>query len=825
MKKMIAAMIMIAVILAMPNVAFATTPRATHSITTDSSIYVSQQAVHLHIIGYNNSSYNYYRIVWYNDTYSTYNSTGAFLTNDTGIYDVVIHIYLPQGEGINALRYTIEVQYSNSTAFPWWNTVTDVSTNVTVRRGMLFEESKYTGVPNEYVPTDDLWINVYGENNAEYQIDITDSSNMQYAGPVSVQTDNKGYGVTHLVIPGSIDDGVYYVNLYLNGTLVQRKTITITSIVINAVMDKTVYLRAENFAVYYSVSWIKTGENINDATIKWEILYSNYTRAAGPYWSDKSPIISRTLRDYDLPFGAYILKMECNYTYNNSLHHAEKYITFYIGTFSSRIYINTLDGETAPGDRISITVYSYASYNWYTSPVKNATINYISIKNVVHWNETELDNYTNLHTNLDGIRQLIWTIPTVEIGSEIKITVNISYNGEYTEYVRTFTVTSGSVLTIETDKDEYLAGDVMHITANVKHPDNVQITSYQFIIYSPGRRVLYYTVTSNPTVSYAIPNDIQGKIKIYASAHLSSGEVIYDIDYVPVYYGYIYITPSDWTYKQSGETISIYTTLTSNVMTHPTYTYTVFDDNGNIVMKTVSSMQTFNFTIPANPSDSYVIRVEAIQDEYYVSNSIQIMQFMGYDVQATVITKSKFQNMIYEPGQTIQIKYNITKYGDFDSHVVILHWAIFGTDYKWYRIINTNEFTGTINLTIPSDLKGNILIQIWVEDGNGVASTVSIIPIDVESGSWSMQDIAGMPMAAFLNLVLVIIALIIAIVALIMIFRGRSGTSGGTVIAPPKRKKTAPKPFEPQETETAPQPQTPPPAEEEPLMDENELEP
>ena len=196
-----------------------------------------------------------------------------------------------------------------------------------------------------------------------------------------------------------------------------------------------------------------------------------------------------------------------------------------------------------------------------------------------------------------------------------------------------------------------------------------------------------------------------------------------------------------------------------------------------------------DMTIPSDIRGHEIIWVWIDDSEGDYAGDVMDINVIGYDINAYISTPYKYQNMIYEPGERIKIRYDIEGYSNYTPSSLTLHWSIVGTHYNWSKVITSSELKGLISLKIPTDLIGEHVIKVWVEDQDGSVSNSELLGINVQHGSWAMQNIAGMPMAVFINLILVIIALVIGIVILFILLRG----SGGF---PAIKKKTAPKPFE-----------------------------
>ncbi len=772
--------------------------RANETIHTDKSIYVVGETVTIYIHGDATTLYDIYVNGHYYHT---------IRTNNTGDYVDFISTY---NWRVKLGTNTIELR-------DYWSSDILASTQIEVRQGLEFWPSKYTHTTTSYLSGELLWVKLTGENNKEYRINITDKNgNVVYpkmGNNISVTTNSNGEVIFNVTL--DMGDGQYSMNLYNGTNYIQSKDFDITSVEISAQIDKSVYLLSEKIHGFVTIYWLKTHTPLKNATYRWWIINSsNPNEQYGPYFEEKSSFYTYPLDVYVNATGKkigvdqeYILRIEYNMTNSTGLHYGTKDIYFYTGHLGASISCDAIDGSFSPDKRVRTTISTYVysnTYYGYWSSLGNVTVEYLNISAKDHWEVLWSHNYTSLgKTDLTGNLNVIWTIPDLEIGTMIVVTAKVSVGSETYVAHDSFYIQSGASSSIKLDKEpfdwtwygskvvyeyRYLAGDTVGIKVIAKTPSNVRITNYEYSIYS-GDRLLYYASTDKSEINYHIPLNYSGELYVEETTYFSTGEKYSDMAIIYVYYGSIYLQPSQYYFKNPGDRINIYIEFQSNVMHPQNYTVSIMDDHGREILKTtIPYKQTTNYTfiVPNEDSDLYTVEVETMDGYYYTSNSIIIERFVGYEVHASIITKSKFENGIYEPGQTIKISYSIYKYGTFNSHNLVLYWSIVGTDYTWSERIN--QLNGTITLTIPTDIHGSRVIEIWVEDSEEHYVMPDMIGIDVEKGSWSMQSIAGMPMGTFLNLILVVIALILVAFALFMLFRG--GREGY------EKRRRAPQPFE-----------------------------
>ncbi len=797
------------------------------TLTIDKSIYVVGERINAKIYGDANT---YYRIL-----VDGVDIDKPIITNDTGYAEINITVNGNNNYGnrLGPGTHVIELEKGNTVV---------AQKEVIVRAGLELEKSEYTGTYT-YLGGETLWVHLSGENNKTYYVNITNSTGKLIYPPeghMNVKTDNNGVAVFNITL--NIGDGSYYLNLYNGSKHIQSVHFSVQSIAISADIDKGeygVYLLSENIKAYVSIYWMKSHTLLKDASYKWWIVDAyNQSASFGPYAGKGTEFTTEKLNFYTMgnnpdvhiePNNEYYLKIVYENDNSTGKHYAEKDIYFYTGVLSAHMAINKIDGSISPGKRVvlSINTYAHDSNDGIYSPLGHVHVDYVNITITKHWQVIWYKNYTSCgYTDDSGKSQLLWNVPNVEIGSYISIKSKVSTNHENytlvlsTENGKPLMVEPALKLQISTDRDFYLAGDTINVMLHPVYPSGVSVLSYDVKITSPSGKVMDYKHIKGNEISYGLPNNYSGNIDISVSAHFSTGKTISTSKIVKVYYGYIYLSSSQDYFFKPGDVITIYSEFRSNVMHPNSLTYKVIGDHG-LIMRMNASLSSFQFTVPNDGSTSYTIIAEAIDGSYYAENSITISKFEGYFLNTHILTNSKYQSKVYEPGQSIKIAYNITKYGNFVPHVIVLHWEIMNTNYHWEKVINENEFSGVISLSIPKDLKGGYLLHVWVSDGDDHWSTDNVLTINVEKGSWAMQDVSGMPMLSLINLILVLVAIAIGIVALILLVKGKKGGKGGETeekeedkkekgekkhgekLAAPmknpfkKKKKGAPKPYSP----------------------------
>ncbi len=783
-------------------------------IKTDKSLYVYDEPIKVTVHGEN---YTWYSIYLDDISYD------SVYTNGTGYAKLVYYAgtsYLMAGVHVLKLEKNGNVL----------STVT-----FTVKKGLQLWPSRYTN-SYTYMNGEKLWVKLSAGANRNYTVNITTQGGVQ-AYPedgkeLYVHTNGDGVAVFNITL--KIGDGLYFLNLGNGTARIQRKSFSVESVEVVASIDKGsygTYLLSEKLKVYVSVYWMLNHTPIKNAQYKyWIVDAYNSSLTFGPYISTKSEFYTYSLNSYSTQDGKKIVKGELYYlkvVYESgsgtNKHEAEKKVPFYTGSLEGSVYINPIDNSLSPGKRVEIDMSSYTSSPSGAdySPVPMAKIDYINITITDYWSIQWSKNWTGYGTtDVVGHARLIWTVPDVPVGSLMKVTVKYTAGNETYTAQDTRTISGLVWLDVQLDRDSYISGDTMKITLSTRQPSNVKVDGFDVWIYSTlgGSKVglLYYTYTSTDTLTYTLPMNQTGGVFVEAKAHFSTGDVAYSSASASVSWGRIYLDASEETYTHAGEEVVIYSHLESKIM-HPNLIhFFITDSKGKVIEDKNASEGEFLFTIPSMSSSRYTIHAEAIYRNMRVYGTLNLYRYTGYLVSVHLVTPSRYQNIVYQPGQKITISYSIEKVGTFDSYMPVIHWRILDTQYQGVELLKPGALNGTFTITVPSGLRGGYILEVWVSDLSDTNSNFGLLSINVGSGSWSMQDVAGMPLLSFINLVLVIVAIIIGVIA---IMRQRRGGHGGEGEEPEeeevqpeehaepkkehrslfggKKKKGPPKPFEP----------------------------
>ena len=753
-------------------------------IATDHDVYAEGEPIHVEISDCNpNSTYLlearngglYDR--WYIDT------------NANGVGYRVIRI-------TDANKYTLNLKYP---ANPGGSVV--AQKNITVLPLTFeIEPSMYTH-SYTYVPGDVIWTHVVAVPDREYIVNITFGNREIFSK--NFTTDSNGEYVLKINLPESIDDGDNYkINLLTaNEEYITHIDFKVRSIVINAKIERDVYLTGDVLNVYYSVIWIKNGTKVpdrrNEAIIYLdggETDYKEISTSSGVIQFDLSIYKKHGVITPDNPW-PYRITIWYNLSeYPKRFDDAT--VTFYTGKLNCKINVAPLSGGFFADSDIEIDINSVAQNTYHgSSPVSYAKINYVKIEKSEHWMKEELPiQNVPSQTGYDGKATIIYHLPSdLNVSTEIIITANISVGNEYVEDTYTFSIDTGANLVIHLDKTRYLSGDTMTVTLELQGAAGIgSPTAYHLEVYTEDNVLIYYADSNSNTFTVNIPEDIISTVYVSGTIYTDMGFMFSDTVSVQVSYAYLDIVLSKSVYLP-GDEITITAHVDSKVMTSGiTYTYVIYAD-GLLSENVTTTQSEISFTVPEENTPSiYTIMVSATSGNYVIKNFANAYLYSGYIVEVNVDTPSAYQTNVYTPGQKITFRYNIKVSGDVSSNIMILHYYIPNTGYEWYKKIDS--LSGKVTVTIPKDLSGSqtFVFEVLTENAPCIPGAASIY-VD-KTPPWGAFNVGGMSLMDLVLLILVLLAIVLGVIAL----------RGGLPRLPKiekeeKKKKGAPKPWQPEE--------------------------
>ncbi|HYM39702.1 MAG TPA: hypothetical protein VEY12_06115, partial [Thermoplasmata archaeon] len=243
-----------------------------------------------------------------------------------------------------------------------------------------------------------------------------------------------------------------------------------------------------------------------------------------------------------------------------------------------------------------------------------------------------------------------------------------------------------------------------------------------------------------------------------------------------VSFGYLSLT-LDHTQFNAGDTITATASLTSTLITSPTYVWAVQDASGSVVASGNGSA-TKSFTTPSPSSSRYVFLVTASQNGRAVQATATAYRADGYFLSVS------FDKSSYNPGDTMTITYTVSTRGV----------SVLPSSYHFYlqlygvtfRYVDASTPTGTLTLQVPGNTPtGNILL--YISEGNTGASVYEIVHVGAVNPL--VADIGGVPLFD----ILITLLFVVLLLAVILLWR-RTGMGRTPPIAGTGKPSTPPPP-------------------------------
>ncbi len=324
------------------------------------------------------------------------------------------------------------------------------------------------------------------------------------------------------------------------------------------------------------------------------------------------------------------------------------------------------------------------------------------------------------------------------------------------------------------DREAYIGGDT--ITATAKVVSNVpQSFTYTWWVFDPSGNTAGYQAGGGTTYSYTIPATMAGTLTVRVRVDNGTGGSQYAAQVANVAYGYLTVNLDRAEYA-AGDTITASFALRSNLITNPTYAWSVTDTNGVPVASGSTTSTSASYQVPSSPSTDYTFEVTASASGWSVSGSASASLQNGFFLTVTPDRSS------YNPGETITLAYTVTQRGT-DPMPAVFYFAV-GFVGMPPKFVQTAASSGTITYTIPNNAPtGNQLLLVQdMSVGLSTAIVVHVGPVNP-----LLTDVAGVPLFD----ILIFLLFVVLLLAVILLWRrtgmGRvpPGTETGKPTAPP----------------------------------------
>lgn len=626
---------------------------------------------------------------------------------------------------------------------------------------LWLEESPYTHSDVLFVPGETIVIHVEGPENDVYDIKVVYDpfgANLQKRLWDNVTIGSSGEWVEDYDIPNAAADGYYHVQVWdRNQTILHMfvgYNVQLFDIDVN--VERGSYLAGETVAFHYLASYLRTNDLVDEGFIDWAVYDNTGAKVANDeiQISSKSDAIGKVTFGLGsgAPSGLYNLFIWLNDTQSGTpSHYARDRDSFNVGTLS--VSVSTDATSYTPGDTVMVSV---------RVDILGTSVPGADVDIEVYEEGSEVSEYeaSNLITDVNGEVSHFFTLATdISDGTNFEVKAVVQLIDVTIEESTTFVVKEVTVgvlsVNLEFDKNIYLSGDAMQATANVQTSGTTtQDVIYQFKIEKAAwpSILLDQEVTSNNKITYNIPDDFQGSLRVSVIAKNSEGFSDTDQNTVQVEYGYMLVDADKEEYN-AGDTIRVDFELKTNVMTSPEFFYAV--ETGTVTVETgPAGTDHFTFEVGAVPPDSYVFVVYAVDDGRLAEGQDTSRLVSGF------ILQIELNQISYSPGDTITIDYEVKARGT--SHLPGTFSLSYGIDGAPFYHHQTDEAKGTVTYEIPKNVNEGNQIFMMQDTSTGAFAVETIY---VKSGAnplWWAQ-LADIPLIVIIVLIWLVIVTYLAL--------------------------------------------------------------
>ncbi len=649
--------------------------------------------------------------------------------------------------------------------------------------GLTVANSKYWG-GHTFVPGEIMSITVYATATDSVTLTIQDISGTPTAN-------------TAIIMPAS---GIREVNWTIPTVWPDAATYRVTA---QDTTDATnagpvgFTIRQYNYALYTDRRAYLPGDTV---TVSWVIVYEqNYTPAppgvgaiqvhdstGANLLSAAEANITASQSSYAFTIGTAQAVPETGtieFWFNDTaaLRAVHVFATFRIGTLG--ITVTGLSGAPYnPGDLVTATIQTRITGvpGGYLEPNVPVQIN---VTDLGTGNLVPAYGSTGLTTDGTGVLTYSFVLAAAPTTADYELSATGTSHGvQSATEVAGFSVAPASVLTVSVtlDKLQYRSGDTIHATATVVTTESLPLT-YSWIVSESGTGLILATQFGGTAdYAYTIPSDYQIALPAYLIIQVEvndgNGTLVFGNAHTNVAYGYLSLNLNELEYN-AGDAITATYSLSSNVMTSPTYLLQIVDSTGTTVQSGPTSGGSATYTIPTPAAQYYTFTVVASQGGMRLQAQVTADQASGYFLTLTLDRSN------YVPGDTMTISYTVTGRGlsalpsQYEFSV-----SLYGTATQF---VTTSSPTGTLSLVIPANSPtGNVLLQVF-ELNTGAAE---LLIVHVGPVNPLVADIGGVPLFDIL------ITLLFVVLLLVVILLWRRTGMGRTPAGPETGKPSTPPP-------------------------------
>jgi|GEM_PF-3064503 uncharacterized protein YfaS (alpha-2-macroglobulin family) len=651
-----------------------------------------------------------------------------------------------------------------------------------VSGALTLQPSMYTHTLT-FVPGETLHITVHDcVPLGNYTLKIMLGTNIKYE--VNITVDADGNYFLNYTIPESAPDSPrpdgtrYSVELY-NGTIrVDRIRYDVKLYDIYAASSRYAYIPGETININYGIFYLKNHTLVSDELYgTWYVITPSGTLLQNStQFRAQAGVLSFKLGSA-ADLGYYTVYIY----YNDSATATEPdrwdmyTMMFYCGNLGVYIYAPTNGAIVMAGSTLSVDLKTYVS----KSGLDIGNLPECDIRlNILNGAQTLYSG--TFVSDFNGYMSFRWQIPaTISEGTNLEINITVSKMdstiSKSVSVIVSKPVSLGITANLIFDRAAYLTGEnvTLHVEATYKDGTSGNF-SYIYMVFrdSAETQLLAMQSANNPDFTYATPNNFHGDLWFVVYISDNYGNSTEAKSSVEVEYAKVLISADKTIYK-AGETLTFNYEIVSKIMKNPECFAEIWDSAGKVIKNMPIANGTFEFTIPDNPETGYTIYVFAQENGVIVSNYVSISELSGYDFKIS-LRASAYTTNVYKPGETVFITYTLKPIGNAPvPHSIKLEVYLYASGAN-EKVIETQELSGTISYTLPSDLpEGTYILMTVCHVGSSSSeiynawSVVSVNP----NPSGADLNVGGMRAMDLSLLILFIIALVVAMLLFFIVYR------------------------------------------------------
>jgi hypothetical protein len=628
------------------------------------------------------------------------------------------------------------------------------------------EESPFTGSDTLFVPTEEIKIHIEGVEDDIYVVKIV-------YDPWGTPTDKRVWpprtvpASEELIYEYEIPAEAASIEMYVVEVWNDDESVhywmhdyyySVTLFDADIEVERYRYIAGERVEVYYMCWYVKDHSPVDDGYIEWLILdpFNVEFETGAITISDSADAVGTF--SFNLGTGAIAGTYDVYFWLNDTDTGTPDHIVSLFDNFRVEVLevFVSLDKSPpaiyAPGESVRVLV---------TVRIDGQLTGGAEVDIIVREEGDVQDQYgaDDLITKSDGQVVHFFTLATnIDDDTEFEVEAEAKLEDVTISEIVLFTVEEVPVgelrVSLKFDKNSYLSGETITATAEVQTTGTTTAdVSYRFWVRDWNTwDLLDWAIQDTNIKTFAVPSDFEGLLWFSVDAKNSEGFEDSDSATVSVAYGYLLVDADPKEYE-AGDTITVSFELVSNIMTSPSFFYTV-EAAGLPIESGPAGADEFTFDIPSIPASSYVFRVSAVDEGYVVMGSDTARELAGF------FMTFEFDKEAYSPGDTMTISYEIKARGvsTLPGTYSISYYLWNGPSYSR----QTADVKGELKYKIPDGINEGYQLFTVYDGSTGAGSTEQIYVKSGLNPFWWARA-ADIPLMSILLLILVIILFILVL--------------------------------------------------------------